>query len=248
VSSVLVTADALPAGSSSAAAINRAGNPPALDAGTTYVDCRVLLPRIQSLLDTDSRQALAAIGLFALVVTGFGAWRTQRHIRGTRTTLAEATGISLAALTRSLELLIAKGFLIPETTGWRIDGRLLPAGKGRRMANGARALPLVHRDIWAIRRRLSVRPDVTAYHDLRDLGAHILSLAQDECHTELSCRHDRRTDLRRGARLVAAGLRSLALGIPRRLGPTRADDGTSGLPLGWREQWGVPRTAPPALE
>lgn len=247
VSSTLGASHTPPASNSSVGAINRAGTPPALDAGTTYVDCRVLLTRIQSLLDSDSRQALAALGLLALVLTGFGAWRTQRHIKATRTTLAKATGISLAALTRSLELLVAAGLLIPETTGWRIDGRLLPAGRGRRMASGARAIPLVHREIWAIRRRLSIRSDVTAYHDLRDLGAHILSLAQIECRSELRCRHDRRTALHRQVRLVAAGLRSLSLEIPRHLAPTREDNGTSGLPPGWRERWGVPRTAPPNL-
>lgn len=246
-SSAIAPSRALPTDGFLPGTLNRAGSPPSLDAGTTYVDCRVLLPRIQKLLDSESRQALAALGLFALILTGFGAWRTHSHIKACRSSLAQGTGISLAALTRSLELLVAHGLLIPETTGWRIDGRLLPAGKGRRMAKGARALPLVHREIWAIRRRLSARSDVTAYHDLRDLGAHVLALAQAECRAELRCRHDRRTALRRGARLIAAGLRSLSLEIPRRLAPIREDDGTSGLPPGWREQWGVPRTAPPIL-
>lgn len=222
-----------------------------VDAGFTYLAAPALAERAQWLVDDSPRQALAAMGLYALLVSGWSAWRSGGRIRASAREIAEATGSGQRAVTRSLRLLVRAGLVTSDDEGLRLVRRFLPRAQKGRLEKGARALELVHRDTWAIRRRLAERDDVKPYHLLRDLGAHVLQLLADEADYSITASCDRRTMRRRTARLLRAQLRVLIFGRRvRRQAAPEAEDAAGASPPGgweaWREGLGLRRHAPPA--
>lgn len=223
-----------------------------VDAGHTYLSAPALVERAQWLLDQAPRQGLAAFGLYALLVTGWSAWRSGGRICAGTRELSCATGAGPRAVSRSLALLEKAGLIAVEGDGViRLVPRFLPRAQRGRLEKGARALSLVHRETWEIRNRLAERSDVTTYHLLRDLGAHVLQLVCEEAGRTVAAASDRRTIRRRAARLHAAKLRNLHLERPRvrnRRGSAGAVDPVAAPPGGWeafREQLGVPARARP---
>ena len=222
-----------------------------VDAGFTYLAAPALAERAQWLIDDSPRQALAAMGLYALLVSGWSAWRSGGRIRASAHEIAAAAGSSRRAVTRSLRLLVRAGLISADAEGLRVVQRFLPRTQRGRLEKGARAVTLVHRDAWAIRRRLAERDDVQPYHLLRDLGAHVVQLLADEAGCSITASSDRRTVRRRTVRLLRAQLRVLVLGrrAKRRAAP-QADDATGAPPPGgwdaWLEGLGLRRHAPPS--
>lgn len=222
-----------------------------VDAGTTFVSAPLVVDRAQWLLDESPRQGLAAIGLYALLVSGWSAWRTGGRVSATVREISSATGSGPKAVRRSLRLLARAGLLTATADDEvRLESRYLPRSHGWRMEKDARALGLVHREVWTIRQRLARRDDVSQYHLLRDLGAHVLDLLSHKASVPVFASFDRRTAHRRARRLRRAELRVLAL--VRRVARQAVDSATEvagGAPPGgwpkWREGLGLRPHAPP---
>lgn len=223
-----------------------------IDAGRTYLSAPALAERAQWLVDDSPRQALAAMGLYALLASGWSAWRSGGRIRASAREIAEATGSGQRSVTRSLRLLVRAGLVTSDEEGLRLVRRFLPRAQKGWLEKGARALELVHRDTWSIRQRLAERDDVQPYHLLRDLGAHIVQLVAEEAGVSIVAAFDRRTMRRRAARLVRAKLRVLAFRLrARRLAEPAPDEVAGGPPPGgfraWREGLAVRPHAPPSV-